>query len=89
MPELIGSHAHSYPLFFFVRGLPDVYPILVAYRACAEVKRYVPVTVGALSLEKVTRLECKTNVYRLNATLAFAKDVANALFKEVETNDSD
>ena len=39
-----------YLLFFFVRGFPAVHPILVAYRACAEVKRYVPV--GALSLEK-------------------------------------
>ena len=42
-----------YLLFFFVRGLPAVHPILVAYRACDEVKRYVPMTVGALSLEKV------------------------------------
>jgi hypothetical protein len=40
-------------LFFFVRGFPAVHPILVAYRARAEVKRYAPVTVGVLSLEKV------------------------------------
>ena len=42
-------------LSFFVPGLLAVHPIFVAYRACAEVKRYAhaPVKVGALSFEKV------------------------------------
>jgi hypothetical protein len=71
-----------------VRGLPAVHPIFVAYRACAEVIRYVPMTVGALSLEKARdwstneRLQFKRDV-------SVREDVANALFEQVEANDSD
>jgi cytochrome b subunit of formate dehydrogenase len=58
-----------------VRGLPAVHPIFVAYRACAEVKRYVPMTVGALSLGlwKKYEIGVQMNVYSLSETLAFAR----------------
>ena len=77
-----------YLFFFFVRGLPAVHPIFVAYRACAEVKRYVPMTVGALSLEKA-RDWSKNERLQFKRDVSVREDVANALFEEVETNDSD